>query len=404
MSANKRRKTTCESLKKLAETIQDQNVSWLNGSYATPACMTNLFVRDHPQVGFPFPSNEDLKALYDLAQPASFGKGNEAVVDPTYRSGRTLVTDNFAINLKPDQALLRQIQSFMIDSDVERSFVRADLYRVNIYGPGDFFKVHKDTPQAGAGHFGSLVFCLPTIFEGGAFVLRSTRGEEVKFDWASSFAARASSAVATNASTSTAGGANADVEYLAFASDLDHWVEPVVSGYRVTVTFHLFREILAPDRLVQPVLEQFKGSEVLQAVEASSSELAGRMVLFPLVHYYSDREGREIVLKGGDASLFQCLKQLGVAPKVMFYYDAGCYQDDHCEPGLEIRYLTESVTEFTRKGMDDNYRAIDDLAVPHEVMWARNPSENQLLSVGGTYGNEPGMAAYYGDACILTSW
>jgi hypothetical protein len=61
------------------------------------------------------------------------------------------------------------------------AIVRAQLYRVSVYGPGDFFKEHNDTPQQGTGHFGSLVFCLPTRFEGGALVIREIYGIEVKY-------------------------------------------------------------------------------------------------------------------------------------------------------------------------------------------------------------------------------
>ncbi len=126
--------------------------------------------------------------------------------------------------------------------------MRAQLYRVNIYGPGDFFKEHKDTPQTQSGHFGSLVYCLPTVFEGGAFGLRDPQGKEMRFDWGAKYK---DAAVSGSTSTTT----TTPVEYVAFASDLDHWVEPVQSGYRVTVTFHLFKEslksIAVRDRLSQ---------------------------------------------------------------------------------------------------------------------------------------------------------
>jgi hypothetical protein len=390
-----------DTLKNLAEAIQDQNVAWMDGTVPAPTSMTTLFVKDHHQVVFPFPSNEELKAVYDIAQPAAFGKGQETVVDTTYRSGRTLITDDFAINLRPDQALLHQIKSLMIDTDDENAFVRADLYRVNIYGPGDFFKVHKDTPQSGSGHFGSLVFCLPTRFEGGTFVLRNTRGEELKFDWASPSEDQAVS--------TTAVPGHADVAYIAFASDLDHWVEPITSGYRVTVTFHLFLENLAADRLVQPVLQQLKYSDALAAAKAlhAKSALSGTTILFPLVHAYSARNGNNVVLKGGDASLFQCLKQLGVCPKVMFYYDHyHDYDYDHeREGGCERYHLTETVDFYTQEGLYEGESAIDALARPFEVLWARQPtSRKQLLSVGGHYGNEASIGEYYGNACIVTSW
>jgi hypothetical protein len=45
------------------------------------------------------------------------------------------------------------------------SSAKAELYKLNIMRPGDFFKSHVDYPR-GPDMFGSLVICLPTNFTG----------------------------------------------------------------------------------------------------------------------------------------------------------------------------------------------------------------------------------------------
>ncbi|KAG5642982.1 hypothetical protein DXG03_001798 [Asterophora parasitica] len=103
--------------------------------------------------------------------------------------------------------------------------IRAELYKLNVYGKGSFFfKSHKDTPRGDA-MFGSLVVVFPTAHEGGALVLQHDN-KEWTFD----------SAALTKAEEEPS------VAYIAFYSDVDHEVTPVTSGYRVTLTYNLFFE------------------------------------------------------------------------------------------------------------------------------------------------------------------
>jgi hypothetical protein len=401
-----------EDIKNFAKTIQDENLSWIGGNQLLSTGTTALYTNDG-RISFSptFPSQQELQALYQHAQPASFGRGQEEVLDPKYRSARTLTTDYFATNLKPDQDLLERINTNMLKNGNPYDSVRAELYRVNIYGPGDFFKEHQDTPQTGNGHFGSLVYCLPSEFEGGSFAIRTPQGEEIKFNWGNVYSTHSSSSPSQLC----------PAEYLAFASDLSHWIEPVTAGYRVTVTFHLFRDSAKSTtsdttRSKTPrYAEVFKKMKTLQ----QSKMFRDKHILFPLVHEYSAQNSEDIVLKGGDAALWQMLELLKVSPRVMFYYD---HEDDHHHrsgyadsedesnddeaDGVATKcYLTSSVQLFTEMGLSEDEEAITDLADRYRVRWARRPLQpSKNLSVGGSYGNEPSMEVYSGNICILTTW
>jgi hypothetical protein len=444
-------------LENFAKFIQDKNRSWINGKLEVKNHMTTLYVKNDKEVikiTFPFPIQSELERLYNLAQPASFGKGQESVLDPSYRSARTLLSENFSINLRPDHVLLNQIKELMLTNSNTNEYVRAELYRVNIYGPGDFFKEHKDTPQAGSGHFGSLVFCLPSEFEGGVFAIRELDGNEVKFDWGSTYgssckattmstttnptndaAAAESVSNSTGSSSSASVTANEEIscgiEYLAFASDLDHWIEPVTSGYRVTVTFHLYKESLPEDGLSQSLLgnNNIVNSAEIKAIKEliASKELKGKRVLFPVVHQYSGRSDSEVTLKAGDAALFQVLSNLGLNPKIMFYYDYDEDTDERVYPSRKRRrgyassddeedenhrltckcYLTDEVDLYSYDGYyeGEDSRPVEGLATSYRVIWARYSAlDSQSFSVVPSYGNEPSIATYSGNVCIATTW
>jgi hypothetical protein len=73
--------------------------------------------------------------------------------------------------------------------------------------------------------FGSLVIVFPTPHEGGTLLLRH-RGREWTFD---------SGHALSNKEEPSIG-------YVAFFSDIEHEVAPVISGRRITLTYNLYFE------------------------------------------------------------------------------------------------------------------------------------------------------------------
>ena len=98
--------------------------------------------------------------------------------------------------------------------------MRAELYKLNIYARGGFFKAHVDTPRSEK-MFGSLVVCLPTQFTGGELIVRHHK-EEIKYDW-----------------SSTASDTSSTLHWAAYFSDVEHEILPVSEGHRVTLTCNL---------------------------------------------------------------------------------------------------------------------------------------------------------------------
>ena len=113
--------------------------------------------------------------------------------------------------------IIREIESLIPNC----AGLQAELYKLNIYGPGGFFKPHVDTPRSGQ-MFGSLVVCLPTKFSGGELVVRHKK-KVIKYDWSSSVSDPFNG-----------------LQWTAFFSDIEHEVLPVTEGYRVTLTYNLY--------------------------------------------------------------------------------------------------------------------------------------------------------------------
>ena len=165
-------------------------------------------------VELPGISEADMIKLLNVCSVASYGHKGKDVVDKNINVFN-LPSDNFTTSFQISSApILQEIQ--LIVSTVVR--MRAELYKLNIYARGGFFKAHVDTPRSDK-MFGSLVVCLPTQFTGGELILIIVhhQKEEIKYDW-----------------SSTASDTSSTLHWAAFFSDVEHEVHPVSEGYRVT--------------------------------------------------------------------------------------------------------------------------------------------------------------------------
>lgn len=187
-----------------------------------------LIAPNATSVSFPASSTENIAPLLSACQQASFGRGQQDVLDPAYRSALVLHAQDFAIapssSIEPytlgiiaaiEHVLFPGAFAFAPPNDVTRPRIVAKLDKLNVYSTGDFFKPHVDTPRS-ANMFGTLVMNLPVKHEGGQLVIRAPlQGEHVDGD-----------------SFETKWGGLDSLGWVAFFSDCMHEVLPVVSGHR----------------------------------------------------------------------------------------------------------------------------------------------------------------------------
>ncbi|TFK62926.1 hypothetical protein BDN72DRAFT_848213 [Pluteus cervinus] len=141
--------------------------------------------------------------------------------------------DVFVTKFNPESSGITEIVRQHLLQGVEQTKkIRVELYKLDVYDTGSFFKPHQDTPRSEK-MFASLVVVFPTPHEGGDLLLRHD-GEEWSF--------RSSQILAQCTAPSAA--------FVAFYSDVEHEVTPVESGYRLTLTYNLY---YADDQSPQPI-------------------------------------------------------------------------------------------------------------------------------------------------------
>ncbi|KAE8326624.1 hypothetical protein BDV39DRAFT_88925 [Aspergillus sergii] len=186
-----------------------------------------------------------LQQLVSDCSPATFGRGNEDILDPSYRQAGKMDPAKFATTFHPaDFRIITLIERILLPSvsnDGENSLtgraISAELYKLNVYsGPSGLFRSHVDTPRS-VRQVGSLVVCLPAAFKGGNLLIRH-QGKEVEFDWAP----RSATAI----------------QWAAFYSDCSHEIKTVTEGERLTLTYNLYvtepehASTVIPSSLVEP--------------------------------------------------------------------------------------------------------------------------------------------------------
>ena len=165
----------------------------------------NLIYQDKDNNYKKFDINNLDNLIYN-GEVASFGINSELITDLSYRNALMYETDKFIFEMNLSN-ILNEIQK-----GLKPDFnIYARRYRMNIYQTGGMFKEHKDTPK-GDNHFGTLIIVLPVSFEGGELFLDNKK-YEFKGD---------------------------KLEWIAFYNDINHKIEPVKSGTRITITYDLF--------------------------------------------------------------------------------------------------------------------------------------------------------------------
>ncbi|KAJ7123259.1 hypothetical protein C8R43DRAFT_43540 [Mycena crocata] len=343
------------------------------------------------RVDFSNATAEDLENLAQACQRATFGVSQEAVLDETYRKAGKLELGKFA-------ACLDVVASGILDAitpdllqgqsvDGEKT-IRAKMYKLNVYGPGSFFKAHKDTPR-GETMIGSLVITFPSAHSGGALTLEHG-GTSWTFDSAAELTKAPGAAVA----------------YVAFYSDVTHAVEPVLTGHRATLTYNLFLvdrsaggSIPAPTQRAVPGPERTH-EDALQALLRDPSFLPrGGLLAYGLAHQYPmpappkstwDSVSRRYIappsrlgpvlqlLKGADARIRTVSTRAGLVTHVKILYDSAAHDKYGSVSGQDV--LAADVLDTSDVYAEGDSVLRDEIEMKGEMILARAPERAAELS------------------------
>ena len=262
--------------------------------------------------------------------------------------------------------------------------------------------------------FGSLVIVFPTPHEGGALLLRH-RGQEWAFDSGQELAAKDKPSIG----------------YVAFFSDVEHEVAPVISGHRVTLTYNLYFDDGGPafandavsKHLTPPQLANESAFyEAFTALLENSEFLAeGGTLAFGLRHVYPIKKNLKhvySVLKGSDAVVYRTVRALGFEPALYVYYEW-----ETPPQGM----LVDHVIEFDNVEMESEYDDLVDIALreggiltyspglekgeyesesryksPELLEWVTPMTTfNRQEDAYPSYGNQPELTWVYGHICLI---
>lgn len=166
-------------------------------------------------VKFPLDNSNCHNVLIPNMSNAYFGKNNKLVYDETYRSAKVLESNEYFTNFDIENTeIIDKISKTLTD---DKFTLKRD--KLNVYEKNGFFKMHKDTPK-NKNMIGTLIICFPSEFTGGDLVLYT---EEKKiFDWSKL--------------------SKTHFQWCAFYGDVDHEIEKVTCGNRITMTYTIIKE------------------------------------------------------------------------------------------------------------------------------------------------------------------
>ncbi|THH13624.1 hypothetical protein EW146_g6617 [Bondarzewia mesenterica] len=404
----------------LAATIE-YDPPFYSGTMKVPPESFTLFYgheKNAQRINLANADEDELVHLFDACDPATFGRNKENVFDETYRKARKMDTSNFQCAFDAERLGLVNIACGNLTfGESWLKIVKAELYKLNVYGPGSFFKPHKDTPR-GKDMFGSLVVTFPTVHEGGELVLRHKEKEEV-LNFAAWLREESEPCVA----------------YAAFFSDVEHEVLEVKSGYRVTLTYNLYLEdgpepdprLPFPVRALVPRSEQQFGEMLVKLLDDPTFLPEGGTLGFDLEHQYpietprfegwlSASKNRFTpllrILKGNDAMVLRAFRHQSIQPFLMAVYDLDGVKmmfHDFLYIGRGIDSYHEDpfdvMVEYGAIIIDNKDAAIYWANLPEveeTVVWVTKPTNaNQRLSTYAAFGNEVEQNHLYGDLCLI---
>ena len=252
---------------------------------STELVLPGLWVEGIGEISLPIQPKE-AKALIEVAEQAPYGRRDQTLLDTSVRRVWQIDASRFSLKSPLWEALLARIVGEVMARLGLKHKATPELYKLLIYEAGSFFIPHRDTEKE-KGMFATLVINLPSRHEGGALIIRH-EGEEYTYDFS-----KKSSLY--------------ELAYAAFYADCKHEVQPVQSGYRVTLVYNL----CVAKRQQQPSAPRFleRADEIAAVLPALFEGGKRDKIVIPLKHQYTEENLHPHVLKGGDIALLATLSR-----------------------------------------------------------------------------------------------
>ena len=261
--------------------------------YSIDSPVLQLSVDGVEKIDFPL-SLETIQRLLNISEQAQFGWRDKTLTDKAVRDTQEIASQHLKVQLD-DQfitSLLSQAkQQLGLPNHANLS---THLHNLLIYGPGQFFKPHRDSEKLD-GMVATLVIVLPSPHIGGDLLIHHKK-EKHRF-------------VSENLNQS---GLNCVVFY----ADCTHEVEKIKQGYRVALTYNIVLESA-------DISDRFPKNKALhtalkQYFDLPQSSHLDTNLIYYLDHSYTEHSLRWDLLKGNDyhhvCEFLQAAKELNLVP------------------------------------------------------------------------------------------
>ena len=172
----------------------------------------------------------DVDVILKHSKPSPFGKGEETVMDETYRRGREISGADVILSDKDGyrgyNIFLSEIQNVVSAALFVPRNVTVKLYKLAIYREGGHFDWHRDTTHSD-NHHATVLVALNTSWTGGDFILRRN-GIETRMGMKPKVIPPRG--MWEDKSTTEFG-------VVAFYTDTEHRIEPVTDGVRIVLQY-----------------------------------------------------------------------------------------------------------------------------------------------------------------------
>ena len=411
-------------MEELRRVIHDVRAPFACGGTLVPTQPVTLSFADKTQIPVlcaknTYEQERLLQPLVDRCKAAPFGIGRKTRYDRTVRDALQIKAEGGALSVlhfDPAAAgILDQIRRELLPPGSDAP--TAELYNLNIYRSGGHFVPHKDTPR-GDDMLGTLVVCLPSQFSNGAFVVKH-HGVFQTYDWGR---------MIEDQSEPTR------IYWAAFFGDVDHQIERVWSGLRVTLTYLLRRSANSRDEAEADSNDETVSTLVQQKLRAVLDDrrflASGGTLAFPCSHLYHhdarfQRKPRPLsrhtvsVLKGRDHTLARAALAEGLEVTLSPYLIETCadetWQLEHFPTQREQAELGEQMDPTDLENalaIEDHFADGNEVDVvwvepPPRFNWpptmyphideGRTPADPDLPAILHLHGCEYSSTGYFGN-------
>ena len=232
------------------------------------------------------------RKLCAVARPARYGYRKETRLDRKVRDTWEIPAKRLALDERRwAKTLAPQLERIRGDLGLPKGCrLRAQLYNLLVYGPGQFFAPHQDSEKA-HDMLGTLVVILPSRFTGGELVIEHQNELQ------------------------TVRGSARQLTFAAFYADCHHEVRRVRTGYRVALTYNLIAEGTADATVPKSVgalsacVRRFFETPTATRAGGRESSPPDRLV-YLLDHEYTPHALAWNRLKNADAARAGALRQV----------------------------------------------------------------------------------------------